>query len=553
MKLYKISTLMLGAAMLTVSCNDIDKQAPEGQYLTKDQVQETNVAVPARSQATFAGMFNIMGKPFGAYPTSTRADDFGLIMAALSLDAEGSDLFLQDNNYNWFSVCGEWSNRNPNYANPTIRYKVPYTLIGLANEFIASLPADSDDPVIKNQIAQARVARAFGYMNLAPYFQFGYSVAKDKLCVPLLKDDTDFTNNPRATVAEVWAYVIEELTAAINDLAGATRTSKAYIDQNVAYGLRARANLIIGNYAEAAADAQKAMEGYQPASIEEVSVPAFCVIDDHNWIWGINISQEMVSGNAGYSNASSWVSAFSGDGYAAATQNTPCINILLYNKIPATDVRKGWWLDENLHSPNWANLTWVDPGDASVSATGDAIANFTTSDGGKDVFLPYTNIKFGQKSGIGSTINNNDWPLMRVEEMILIQAEGLAKSGNEGQARQVLESFVKTYRDPQYSADGRGLTLADEIWFQRRVELWGEGFFIGDAKRLNKPVVRFHGGVENNEPEAFQFNVAADDPYQNMRFPQSETNYNLGIVPNDQTGTQPVAGQNPNLRDGVTD
>ena len=552
MKLYKISTLMLGAAFLTVSCSDIDKQAPEGEYLTKDQVQETNVAVPARTQATFAGMFNIMAKPYGAYPTSTRADDFGFVMAAISLDAEGADFFLQDNNYNWFSVCGEWSNRNPNYANPTIRYKIPYTLIGLANDFIASLPADSDDPDIKNQIAQARVCRAFGYMALAPYFQFGYSVAKDKLCVPLLTDGADFTNNPRATVAEVWAYVIEELTAAINDLAGATRTSKAYVDQNVAYGLRARANLIIGNYAAAAEDAAKAMQGYTPATIAEVSQPAFCQLSEHNWIWGINITAEMVQSN-GYPTSSSWISAFSGDGYAAATENTPCINILLYDKIPATDVRKGWWLDANLHSPNWANLTWVDPGDASVSATGDAIATFTTSDGGKAPFQPYTNIKFGMKSGIGSTVNNNDWPLMRVEEMILIQAEGLAKSGNEAQAKTILENFVKTYRDPEYKIDGRGLSLADEIWFQRRVELWGEGFFIGDAKRLNKPVVRFHGGVENNEPQAFQFNVAADDPYQNMRFPQSETNYNLGIVPNEETGTQPVAGQNPNLRDGVTD
>lgn len=552
MKLYKISTLMLGAALLTVSCNDIDEQVPQGGTLTKDQVQETNVAVPARTQATFAGMFNIMGKPFGAYPSSSRADDFGFIMAALSLDAEGADLFLQDNNYNWFSVCGEWSNRNPNYANPTIRYKIPYTLIGLANDFIASLPADSDDPDIKNQIAQARVCRAFGYMALAPYFQFGYSVAKDKLCVPLLTDGADFTNNPRATVAEVWAYVIDELTLAINDLAGATRTSKAYVDQNVAYGLRARANLIIGNYAAAAEDAAKAMQGYTPASIAEVSQPAFCQLSEHNWIWGINITAEMVQSN-GYPTSSSWISAFSGDGYAAATENTPCINILLYDKIPATDVRKGWWLDANLHSPNWANLTWVDPGDASVSATGDAIATFTTSDGGKAPFQPYTNIKFGMKSGIGSTVNNNDWPLMRVEEMILIQAEGLAKSGNEAQAKTILENFVKTYRDPEYKIDGRGLSLADEIWFQRRVELWGEGFFIGDAKRLNKPVVRFHGGVENNEPQAFQFNVAADDPYQNMRFPQSETNYNLGIVPNEETGTQPVAGQNPNLRDGVTD
>ena len=552
MKLYKISTLMLGAALLTVSCNDIDEQVPQSGTLTKDQVQETNVAVPARTQATFAGMFNIMGQPKGAYPTSSRADDFGFIMAALSLDAEGADLFLQDNNYNWFSVCGEWSNRNPNYANPTIRYKIPYTLIGLANDFIASLPADSDDPTIKNQIAQARVCRAFGYMALAPYFQFGYSVAKDKLCVPLLLEGADFTNNPRATVAEVWAYVIDELTLAINDLAGATRTSKAYVDQNVAYGLRARANLIIGNYAAAAEDAAKAMQGYTPASIAEVSQPAFCQLSEHNWIWGINITAEMVQ-SSGYQTSSSWISAFSGDGYAAATENTPCINILLYDKIPATDVRKGWWLDANLHSPNWANLTWVDPGDASVSATGDAIATFTTSDGGKAPFQPYTNIKFGMKSGIGSTVNNNDWPLMRVEEMILIQAEGLAKSGNEAQAKTILENFVKTYRDPEYKIDGRGLSLADEIWFQRRVELWGEGFFIGDAKRLNKPVVRFHGGVENNEPEAFRFNVAADDPYQNMRFPQTETNYNLGIVPNEETGTQPVAGQNPNLRDGVTD
>jgi hypothetical protein len=294
------------------------------------------------------------------------------------------------------------------------------------------------------------------------------------------------------------------------------------------------------------------MVGYEPASIAEVSVPAFCKIDEHNWIWGINVPAEMVQ-NAGYPTSSSWLSAFSGDGYAAATENTPCINILLYDKIPATDVRKGWWLDENLHSPNWANLTWVDPGDATVTATGDAIATFETSDGGKAAFQPYTNIKFGQKSGVGSVLNNNDFPLMRVEEMILIQAEGLAKSGNEAQAKTILENFVKTYRDPSYTVDGRGLSLADEIWFQRRVELWGEGFFIADAKRLNRPVVRFHGGIPNNEPEAFQFNVAADDPYQNMRFPQAETNYNLGIVPNAETGTQPAPGQNPNLRDGVTD
>lgn len=464
-------------------------------------------------------------------------------------------MFGGDNGYNWFSTCSEYSNRNPNYANPFIRYKIPYTEIGLCNDFIASLPADSDDPSIKNQIAQARALRCFAYMALAPYFQFGFSKAADQPCIPLLTDGVDFTNNPRATVKEVYDYIITELTEAIPQLGGLQRSSKAYINENVAYGLRARANLALGNYAEAAADAAKAAEGFTPASIAEVSVPTFCSLAEHNWIWGINVFDDLIR-NYGYRTSVSWLCAFTGDGYGPATDNVPVINVLLYNKIPETDVRKGWWLDGNKHSPNWANLTWSDPADPSIKATGDAIADFETSDGGKVAFAPYTNIKFALKSGVGNSLNNNDWPLMRVEEMILIQAEGLAKSGNEAQARQILENFVKTYRDPQYSSTAGGRSLADEIWFQRRVELWGEGFFMSDAKRLSKPVVRIHNADSktngSNVPAAFQFNISPDNAYLNMRFPTTEMNNNRGIVDN-QGGNQPVAGDLPDLRDGVTD
>ena len=555
MKLYKISTLMLGAALFTVSCSDIDKQDPESGALTPDQVKETNLAIPSRIQATFDGMFNFMAKPSTGYPSSSRADDFGFVMAAISLDLEGADMFGGDNGYNWFSTCSEYSNRNPNYANPFIRYKVPYTEIGLCNDFIASLPADTDDPGILNQIAQARALRCFAYMALAPYFQFGFSKAADQPCIPLLTDGVDFTNNPRATVKEVYDYVITELTEAIPQLGGVQRSSKAYINENVAYGLRARANLALGKYAEAAADAAKAAEGFTPASIAEVSVPTFCSLSEHNWIWGINVFDDLIR-NYGYRTSVSWLCAFTGDGYGPATDNVPVINVLLYNKIPETDVRKGWWLDGNKHSPNWANLTWSDPADPSVKATGDEIADFETSDGGKVAFGPYTNIKFALKSGVGNSLNNNDWPLMRVEEMILIQAEGLAKSGNEAQARQILESFVKTYRDPQYSSTAGGRSLADEIWFQRRVELWGEGFFMSDAKRLSKPIVRIHNADTktngSNVPAAWQFNISPDNAYLNMRFPTTEMNNNRGIVDN-QGGNQPVAGDLPDLRDGVTD
>ena len=547
MKIYKISTLMLGAALLTVSCNDIDEQVPEGLSLTKEQSQETNLAVPERVQATFTGMFTMMGKPKTAYPSSSRADDFGFVMAAISLDIEGADMFMQDNNYNWFSVCGEYSSRNANYANPYIRYVIPYRQIGIANEVIASYPEDTEDPDAINKIAQARAMRAFDYMALAPYFQFNYQTAKDQPCVPILSAGVDYANNPRATVAEVWEYIFEDLNYAIANL-DESRSSKDQININVAYGLRARANLATGNYADAAADAAKAADGFTPYSVAEVSVPSFYDLADHNWIWGISITPEIAEVFK-YCTSASWINAFSGYSYSAGTQNTPCINTLLWNKIPETDIRKGWWLDGNKHSDHWANLTWVDP-TSGASATGDAIADFTYDD--KLEFLPYTNIKFGMKEGVGGTTNNNDWPLMRVEEMILIQAEGLAKSGNETQARQILENFVKTYRDPAYSSSDRGLSLADEIWFQRRVELWGEGFFMFDAKRLGKPVVRTHGEGTTNEPDAFAFNLAADDGWLNMRFPQTEMDNNIGIVDNDG-GKIPVAGQNATLRDGVTD
>ena len=161
-------------------------------------------------------------------------------------------------------------------------------------------------------------------------------------------------------------------------------------------------------------------------------------------------------------------------------------------------------------------------------------------------------MKFGC-SPIGTNDNAEDSPLMRVEEMLLIQAEAYAKDGNEAQGMSILESFVQTYRDPAYSANAGGRNFADEVWFQRRVELWGEGFGIHDVKRLNKPLVRFLGTAEStNWSPNFRFNVAANDGWLNMRFNNGELNTNFAIVDN-TGGALPKMDQNPGLRDGVTD
>ena len=546
MKLNTYISVLFVGLVLGASCTKINEIVPQSGTMLKSQLQATNAAVPSRSAASFNGLFNPLGMPdYYGYDTP---DDFGVLMMLFCNDLESADATASDNNYNWFSVCGEYSSRNANYRNPVIRYRAPYSIIASVNDFLAGFGEDVEDPEVLAMMGQAEALRAYAYMLLASDFQFNYTDHKDDLCVPICSKETpDPTHNPRATVAEIYEIIMNDLNDAIEKLEGFERSSKKYIDQQVAYGLRARANLNMGNYAAAAADAEAAAEGYTPATIEEVSKPAFQDIEEHNWLWGFDMTADAAK-TSRYATTSSWLRSFSAKAYAAGTGTYTCINKILYDKISSSDVRKGWWVDENLYSPLLNSLTW-DAGEAG-KVSGQDIADFEYSE--KYAFVPYTNVKFGC-TPIGTTENAEDMPLMRVEEMILIQAEGYLKSGNEAKAKQILEDFVKTYRDPEYNAAFGARNLADEIWFQRRIELWGEGFAIHDTKRLNKPLVRFLGTPEStNVSPAFRFNMAADDGWLLMRFSNSELNTNFSIVDN-TNGELPKMDQNPTLRDGVTD
>lgn len=546
MKNNKYTSVLAIASMVALgACSDIDDIVPEGGTMLETQLKATTSIIPGRADATFSGMYTKLGDPlsFGRF-ASERPDDFGFVMMAFSNDLEAADIVGQDNNYNWFSTCSELTTRNADYANPYIRYRGVYDEVARANDVIKAygeITAETSAE-IKYKVAQAYAIRAFCYLNIAPYFQFNYKTSSDKPCVPLVTETTtDFTNNPRATVKEIYDQIVSDLDFAIANLEGYTRPDKSKIDRQVAYGLRARANLDMGKYAEAASDAAAAAQGYTPASIAEVSTPSFYNITDHNWLWGYDMTMDAAKAFP-YATSSAWIRSFSANGYSAGTGTYFCINNLLYNKIPESDVRKGWWVNTDLYSPLLDNLTFG-------QLKGQQIAT-EQIDEVKLIFLPYTNVKFGMYT-IGGTTNEEDWPFMRVEEMLLIQAEGLIKSGQTAAGVQVLNDFVRTYRDPQYNAEATGRKIEDEVWFQRRVELWGEGFSNSDTRRLGKPLVRFHGS-DSNWPQAFRFNMTADDGWWLLRFCTDELNTNLAIVDN-EGGALPVSGQNASLRDGVTD
>ena len=422
-------------------------------------------------------------------------------------------------------------------------------LIKQANDILATIPADTENQTLIHYRGQALVARAFANFTLAQRFQFTYKGNEDKPTVPIVTWDMPAERagaNPRATNAEIYKLIYDDLTQAIADLEGFQRTSKAAADRNVAYGMRARVNLVMNNWGEAATDAEAALSGYTFLSKDDVSAPGFNSANSPSWIWaGIYKAADTP---ANYRNIT-WgghLCSFA-RGYTTSQGLYKRINSLLYNMIPDTDVRKGWWINASLESPLLDHMDWD-------GVTGSAISSLAIPNV-KRAFQPYTNVKFAPyENKCGTDINAGDWCIMRAEEMLLIQAEAMAMGGNLGGGKSLLENWVKTYRDPSYScAATTPEAFQSEIWWQRRVELWGEGHAYTDIMRLKKNLVRCTTDGKSDFPDAWAFNIAATDGILLMRIPTGETNANAAIDPvkdNNNEGTFPVNGSGAGLTDG---
>ncbi|MDE7444053.1 MAG: RagB/SusD family nutrient uptake outer membrane protein, partial [Muribaculaceae bacterium] len=286
---------------------------------------------------------------------------------------------------------------------------------------------------------------------------------------------------------------------------------KRFLGTAAIHGLRARVYLVMGKYKEAAEEATAAINtnGVAPYSIEAVSVPTFNSADASSWLWCIHLGENDRVVTSGIVN---WASHMGSLNYGYATYGGwRSISATLYASIPATDVRKGWFLNAYGESAN-------------LSA---AQQRFLTGRGAPE----YAQVKFAPYQDVlNTTVNAAPIPLMRVEEMYLILAEAQAMDGQPSTGAETLTDFVQTYRDPEYTctatdADG----VREAVWNQRRIELWGEGLSYFDLVRLNKPVDRRGGGWD----ESWVYNIPAGDQIMVLPIPQSETNRNPLISPAD--------------------
>lgn len=525
---------LLGSAMLlTTSCSDLDTN-PSGSTMSDGQLNEVLAQDQSKLKSEVSGMYANMieCEAITQWYGSARHYDFGYASTMMMMDASGQDEPSQVSGYNWYNKPLRFVDRTANSETTYFIWNQCYKNIKAANDVLKSVDLENLSDVAKSYVGQAYAMRAFEYFTLIQLYQFSYKGHEDAAGVPIVTEKTAEAeaNNPRAAVKDVYKQIMDDLNTAIDYLTD-SRSAKSEINRQVAYGLRARVNLVMQNWSDAAADAQKAAEGYTPLSKDAAAAPGFNDVSASNWIWGNIVDESNDIVQSGILNFPSMMCSFTGNGYSP-TYACRMINSKLWKEIPSTDVRKGWWIDENLNSPI-VNPKYVvhqeyEDEDGNVvkylavyNQTGDEVADITE---------PYTNVKFGAyKNQYGNELNACDIPLMRVEEMILIQAEATAMGGNVEEGKRILEDFVRTYRDPSYTCNASTAEgVQDAVWFQRRVELWGEGFSFTDLLRLKKPLDRTGANYE----VSVRFNLPAESPIFLYLIPEDEENHNEALVGN---------------------
>jgi hypothetical protein len=508
-------------------CDEFLDTETEGAAVTEAQKNAAVKDNPSLLAADVAAMNANMIALAGVLGSMSYHDDFGYAAACLYMDCNGADMTAANIGYNWFVEHAAYTDRVYTLRYSSYMWSLFYKQIASANIVVAAVDPGTGDPTLRGYLGQALAVRAFDYLHLAQLHQFTCKGHEQEKCVPIVTEKTtaeEASNNPRASVDAVYKFIMSDLHSAVRLLASAQaggfkRPDKGYVDLGVAYGLRARANLLMRNYAEAAADADSALavSGAAPYTLAQASAPAFYDANDKNVLWANIITANNDVVKSGIINAPSHLCSFYTNGYTAVG----CwkkINKPLYDAISMDDVRKQWWLDGN---------------EASELVKDAVYDEWRKTASGEADFGPYTNVKFAPDGGTDGLYNQTpaqDWFLMRAEELILIKAEGLAMSGKAGEAKTVLEAFVNTCRmkGGGYSAPANPAALVDAIWFQRRIELWGEGFSFFDIMRLEKPVERVVNGV-SSFPDAHRFNIDPNSPILLWLVPKSEIEANGGI------------------------
>lgn len=455
--------LLVAASLISVGCSeDFLDPVRNTSVVTSEDIAANADLNPALLEGGLNGIGSLLIEPAGI--TGTRHYDFGQKGIDIWLDILSGDMALSANTYGWYrDTANLVSTMDFSREENSIIWRYYYKVIALSNNVINGFggnDASPSTPEARHIYGQAKAYRAYAYFYLAQIFQRSYDPSQ-----PILPyNDGDDANISYAKVpaSQIYDLIESDLIDAIDLLDDFSPSTKQQINKHVAKGLLAYTYAAMGNYADARTLSDEIINSgaYPMTTAGELVYPGagsgFNDVNTPSWMWGYDVTIDM-----GHGLISWWgqIDLFTYSYQAAGDRKT--IDANLYASIPSSDIRK-----------------------SQFAPSGSAIR------------MPVN--KFFDPGRVVSGARNvvNDLVFMRVDEFYLLSAEAAAKSGDENAAKIRLKEFlasrftggaseVDAYVDPLSGND-----LRNAIYFQTKVEMWGEGKSYLAMKRNQATITR---------------------------------------------------------------
>ena len=533
-KITKILALSLVSSVALTSC--IKETFPMSNYATSDQVAASSAAM----EASVNGIPAAMSQGYLVYGDQVHETDMGFPQFMIAFTELLGDMYPLGSNsgYDWYR---NYNTMDRAYGENSYFAYLPwftcYQFIKGANDVIGSVDLNSPDitETVRALTGMAYAFRAFDYYLLTVMYEPVENIYTDcsdvlGLTVVRVDQNTDpesSKNNPRMTHKEVVDFMLEDLTIAEQCLKNYTVTNTLFPSLAVVYGIRAKVHMWDKDYANAATYARKAIDTFGGSPItaaqwNDVNTGFNTV--NQAWMWSIKYAAEEM-GNL--CNFVGWMSGEADWGYSSLTR--PSIDKSLYDSIADDDFRKYSFLDPAKY--DYYNYQTCRDRDYIESAPAGLALKFRCLGGDWETY------------SVGGAI---ELPVMRVEEMYLLEAEAVGMSQGVAQGVALLNNFMTSYRQPSYSfsaSSARDLQL--EVLKQERIEFWGEGWGFPNAKRIRPGVMQNYEGT-NAPADIFKINCQDIKPNWNFVIPISEIQANKALEGHnnpDPTGT--VKGPSP--------
>lgn len=462
MKIYKSIIAALAVSLTVASCSDefLNDPAP------------TNSVPPELIYDSFEGahayMSGILRLMRGQY-LDTQTGNLGSMYFARTV--KGNDVLISSN---WFLNDYAHLFKDANQSRTDFTWKFSYDIIKHVNTLIQGVNASSTITQEDKDylVSQALGIRAFYYFELSLEYQQTYVFNPD-LDAPPIYDEPTLVGKPMSTQRELYAFIESDLLKAI-EIGSEDRTDKSYFNTNVYHAVLARVYQVMGNWAGAEEHANLAYGG---ATVAAVLDPAsyddgFSNLNNREWIWGTPQSDDQ--------SAYYWTAPHPFFEHYVTAYANAFINIGFTNKFSGTDVRNVF---ENPYE------------------------------------LPDTDFRSRVTTKFAFSFNSAT-PILRTAEMILIEAEAKMHNGDENGGHDLLYA-LQVNRDPNaVKSSNTGATLYDELYLERRKELYGEmGVEWYDAKRLRR-------GINRDPIHQSPVNLTPDDKRFILKIPISEIDSN---------------------------